>query len=65
MERRYLSRPEHGLPQRAARQRYRTMGAKALFPIAALLAVMIGMMLPVPAHKAVPTRSMIETIEIG
>ena len=41
------------------------MGAKALFPVAALLAVMIGMMLPVPPHKAAPTQSMIETIEIG
>ncbi len=41
------------------------MGAKALFPLAALVAVMIGMMLPVPAHKAAPTQSMIETIEIG
>uniref|UniRef100_B0T3Y9 Uncharacterized protein n=1 Tax=Caulobacter sp. (strain K31) TaxID=366602 RepID=B0T3Y9_CAUSK len=41
------------------------MAAKALFPIAALVAVMIGLMLPVPAHKASPTQSMIETIEIG
>jgi hypothetical protein len=41
------------------------MGAKALFPLAALLAALIGMMLPVPAHKAAPTHSMIETMEIG
>ena len=41
------------------------MGAKALFPIAALVAVLIGLMLPVPAHKVAPTQSMIETIEIG
>jgi len=33
------------------------MGAKLLFPIAALLAVMIGLMLPVPPPKPVPTQS--------
>ena len=33
------------------------MGAKLLFPIAALLAVMIGLMLPVPSHKPAPTQS--------
>ena len=41
------------------------MSAKALFPLAAVVSAIIGMMLPVSSHKAPPTKALIETIEIG
>lgn len=59
-----LSTPLHHAPF-GARQKTKTMSAKALFPLLAVLSAVIGMMLPVPGHRAAPTRSLIETIEIG